>query len=189
MRRSCTSNCNCAIDNLFWSGPGNMPGRNIEWHQQRLSVSALASVKNIAHRLRLKSAHWEAQPFHHPPSNESQSQSRRRQPQFHSEQLSTIAHERYSSIKPLSTELCDRLPIEIYERIVGFLFADRMALSTCSLVCRSWYYASRYHLFSGLKVIPTKLWRTGGYVAIGTGLNVAGGYQAGRINCAAHLSE
>ncbi|EJD36718.1 hypothetical protein AURDEDRAFT_174238 [Auricularia subglabra TFB-10046 SS5] len=41
-----------------------------------------------------------------------------------------------------------RLPPELTDRIIDFLWNDRTALRTCSLVCTAWRSASQYHLFS-----------------------------------------
>ncbi|KAF7356432.1 CNH domain-containing protein [Mycena venus] len=51
-----------------------------------------------------------------------------------------------------------RLPTEIFERILDFLHADKNALISCSVVCRDWFPTSRYHLFTGLlPVVPVAL--------------------------------
>ncbi|KAJ7091527.1 CNH domain-containing protein [Mycena belliarum] len=52
---------------------------------------------------------------------------------------------------PLSNQ---PLPIEIVERIIDFLHADKTALIASSTVCRSWFPTSRYHLYTLLPVIP-----------------------------------
>ncbi|KAJ7696426.1 CNH domain-containing protein [Mycena rosella] len=49
------------------------------------------------------------------------------------------------------------LPIEVFERIIDFLHANKAALISCSLVCRSWFPTSRYHLYTLLPVIPVAL--------------------------------
>ncbi|KAJ6527266.1 CNH domain-containing protein [Mycena vulgaris] len=49
------------------------------------------------------------------------------------------------------------LPTELFERIIDFLHADKTALLTCSIVCRSWFPTSRYHLYALLPVIPVTL--------------------------------
>jgi hypothetical protein len=50
---------------------------------------------------------------------------------------------RYPSVAP-----------ELIDTIIDMLHADRAALATCALVCKSWLPASRYHLFS--KIIITR---------------------------------
>lgn len=41
-----------------------------------------------------------------------------------------------------------RLPPELTDRIIDFLWNDRLALRTCSLVCTAWRSASQFHIFS-----------------------------------------
>jgi hypothetical protein len=48
-----------------------------------------------------------------------------------------------------------RLPSELTDRIIDFLYSDRRTLAVCSLVCRSWVPASRLHYFQKLVVRPT----------------------------------
>lgn len=40
------------------------------------------------------------------------------------------------------------LPHELTDHIIDFLYADRRALSACSLVCHAWLAPARYHRFS-----------------------------------------
>ncbi|KAG7447428.1 uncharacterized protein BT62DRAFT_892499 [Guyanagaster necrorhizus] len=40
-----------------------------------------------------------------------------------------------------------RFPPELCDRFIDFLHDDRKALKECSLVCRAWIPASRFHLF------------------------------------------
>nr|GAT47370.1 predicted protein [Mycena chlorophos] len=49
------------------------------------------------------------------------------------------------------------LPIELFERIVDFLFNDKESLLACTLVCRAWLPTSRYHLLQLLPVLPDVL--------------------------------
>ncbi|KAI0926912.1 hypothetical protein AcV5_007584 [Taiwanofungus camphoratus] len=44
------------------------------------------------------------------------------------------------------------LPPEITDRIIDFLWDDAPALYACSLTCRSWTAASRYHLITTLRI-------------------------------------
>jgi len=44
------------------------------------------------------------------------------------------------------------LPNEIQDRILDFLYDPKSALETCALVCRAWVPASRYHLFSRIRL-------------------------------------
>jgi hypothetical protein len=39
------------------------------------------------------------------------------------------------------------LPLELTDRVIDFLHSDKNALAACSLVCKSWVPASRYHFF------------------------------------------
>ncbi|KAJ7066442.1 CNH domain-containing protein [Mycena amicta] len=47
-----------------------------------------------------------------------------------------------------------QLPLEILERIIDFLHAEKTSLLACSLVCRVWFPTSRYHLYVLLPVLP-----------------------------------
>ena len=40
-----------------------------------------------------------------------------------------------------------RLPAELTDRVIDHLHTDKLALANCSLVCRTWLPASRYHFF------------------------------------------
>ncbi|KAJ7255434.1 hypothetical protein B0H12DRAFT_1287893 [Mycena haematopus] len=55
---------------------------------------------------------------------------------------------------------CQLLPTEIFERILDFLYADKNALLSCSLVCRDWFPTSRFHLYTLLPVIPVAVGET-----------------------------
>ncbi|KAH7928610.1 hypothetical protein BV22DRAFT_193926 [Leucogyrophana mollusca] len=48
------------------------------------------------------------------------------------------------------------IPPEITDHIIDHLHEDAEALGTCSLVCKSWLPASRYHLFSIISLHPWK---------------------------------
>jgi hypothetical protein len=50
-----------------------------------------------------------------------------------------------------------RLPPELIDLVIDALHDDRATLKICALVCRSWVYASRHHLFSHLRVSPKGL--------------------------------
>ncbi|KAJ7889728.1 hypothetical protein B0H13DRAFT_1887841 [Mycena leptocephala] len=54
---------------------------------------------------------------------------------------------------PLSLDLLARFPSELYDCIIDHLHDDRRSLSACSLVCRDWHAASRYHLFQNAGTI------------------------------------
>jgi hypothetical protein len=45
-----------------------------------------------------------------------------------------------------------RLPAETIDSIVDFHHSDEEALKACSLVCRNWLPASRFHLFGSVDV-------------------------------------
>ncbi|RPD55193.1 hypothetical protein L226DRAFT_616343 [Lentinus tigrinus ALCF2SS1-7] len=46
--------------------------------------------------------------------------------------------------------------MELTDQIIDHLHADRAALQTCSLVCRSWQPAARFHLFNTMSACPEK---------------------------------
>lgn len=47
------------------------------------------------------------------------------------------------------------LPPEIYDIVLGFLHSDKDALQACSLTCKAWLPASRYHLFDKIVLAPS----------------------------------
>ncbi|KAK0201002.1 hypothetical protein DFS33DRAFT_1094621 [Desarmillaria ectypa] len=49
------------------------------------------------------------------------------------------------------------LPPELCDIVIDFLHADRASLMSCSLVCRSWLPASRFHLWDTLKLAPCNI--------------------------------
>lgn len=52
-----------------------------------------------------------------------------------------------------------RFAVEITDAIIDYLHRDKKALAGCSLVCRAWVPASRYHLFDTLWIrAHTALW-------------------------------
>ncbi|KAH0583500.1 hypothetical protein H2248_009127 [Termitomyces sp. 'cryptogamus'] len=74
----------------------------------------------------------------------------------------------------LPISLSQEIPQELYERIIDHLHNDIMSLLACSLVCRAWVPASRYHLFKHCVVHPLRLtWP---------------GERNVRVNCAVSLS-
>ncbi|GBE85588.1 hypothetical protein SCP_0801050 [Sparassis crispa] len=44
------------------------------------------------------------------------------------------------------------LPPELSDRIIDFLWHDWKSLCSCAVVCRTWWHASRYHLFSSMRI-------------------------------------
>src|SRR5271170_2648382 len=50
--------------------------------------------------------------------------------------------------RPSSRLLMPRLPAELTDRVIDHLHSDRLTLARCSLVCKTWLPASRYHLFN-----------------------------------------
>jgi hypothetical protein len=56
-------------------------------------------------------------------------------------------------ITPLSSDICDRLPPELYDHIIDHLHRDRHTLSACSQVCKAWQSSSRYHLFQNAATV------------------------------------
>jgi hypothetical protein len=45
-----------------------------------------------------------------------------------------------------------KVPSEVFDTVIDFLHSDIPALKTCTLVCKEWLPASRYHLFSTISV-------------------------------------
>jgi hypothetical protein len=45
-----------------------------------------------------------------------------------------------------------RLPAELTDRAIDYLHSDKGALAACSLVCKTWLPASRYHFFQRIRV-------------------------------------
>src|SRR3984957_10781511 len=52
-----------------------------------------------------------------------------------------------------------RLPAELADRIIDHLHSDKLALATCSLVCKTWLPASRYHFFqtNSIRLTPDNI--------------------------------
>ena len=46
-----------------------------------------------------------------------------------------------------------QLPQEMIDMIIDFLYSEEDALAACSLVCRSWLPATRYHLFGHPRIV------------------------------------
>ena len=44
------------------------------------------------------------------------------------------------------------LPAELTDRVIDHLHSDKNALATCSLVCKTWLPASRYHFFQAIDI-------------------------------------
>lgn len=80
----------------------------------------------------------------------------------------------YARIVPLRLEISDRIPQELYERFLEYLYDDRVSLMWCSLVCRAWWPACRYHLRRSLTVLPDV---------------IVGNAEAMFMNCAVPLRE
>jgi hypothetical protein len=57
------------------------------------------------------------------------------------------------ALRPLPCALTDLIPLEIYDEIISHLLKTPSTLSSCSLVCKAWFPASRFWLFSVSKVI------------------------------------
>lgn len=56
---------------------------------------------------------------------------------------------------PISNNLmacASSLPLELIDFSIDFLHADMQSLSACSLVCRSWVPATRFHLFGSVEI-------------------------------------
>jgi hypothetical protein len=51
-----------------------------------------------------------------------------------------------------------RLPAELTDRIIDHLHSDKLALATCSLVCKTWLPASRHHFFqNNIRLVPLNI--------------------------------
>lgn len=48
--------------------------------------------------------------------------------------------------------MADTLPAEVNDRIIDFLYDDVRSLSACSLTCRSWLPAARYHRWANTRL-------------------------------------
>lgn len=57
-----------------------------------------------------------------------------------------------SSISPRRTMHSPSLPPDIFEEVIRHLRFEHLSLSACSLVCRTWVYPARRHLFYSLQV-------------------------------------
>lgn len=53
--------------------------------------------------------------------------------------------------------MASSLPSEIWETIIDHLYSSKTALLQCSLVCKSWLPACRYHLFASVVLGPENL--------------------------------
>jgi hypothetical protein len=58
------------------------------------------------------------------------------------------------------TASAPRLPTELTDIIVDFLHDDEESLANCSLVCKAWLPAARYHIFKELLLHP---WNVGAF--------------------------
>ena len=58
------------------------------------------------------------------------------------------------AVLSLPLGISERIPQELYERFIEHLCDDRVSLARCSLVCRAWWPASRYHMKRSLAVLP-----------------------------------
>lgn len=45
------------------------------------------------------------------------------------------------------------LPVEIWERVIDYLWTDAAALAACALVCKSWNARCRYHLVTAVDLV------------------------------------
>lgn len=86
-----------------------------------------------------------------------------------------VDERRYIGVLPLLLSLSDRIPIEIYECIIGYL-GDKRSLCACSLVCRTWFAPSRHRLSAMLVLRPRPLSR--GFFS-----------AANRVNCSVYVRK
>ncbi|KAF8918336.1 hypothetical protein CPB85DRAFT_1281551 [Mucidula mucida] len=49
------------------------------------------------------------------------------------------------------------LPLELCDMIIDFNHTARKTLARCSLVCRAWIPASRYHMWTSIRLTPTNI--------------------------------
>ena len=60
-----------------------------------------------------------------------------------------------------SAEALPKLPAELCDSVVDYLYEDKSALRACALVCKAWVPASTFHLFSSFSWPPCHhLWET-----------------------------
>lgn len=53
-------------------------------------------------------------------------------------------------VRPLPRCITDRIPLELYEHIIGFLRWETQELRSCALVCRAWYHEAQAFLFTSI---------------------------------------
>lgn len=87
---------------------------------------------------------------------------------------------RHSNIRlsPLSSAR-PRLPPELCDIIIDFLHPNRTALASCSLVCKSWTPASRYHLWRSMHLTTPNI---SSFLSILPGSNVLPYVQTFKID-------
>lgn len=56
--------------------------------------------------------------------------------------------ERRVIVRPLPLSITNRISLELYEHILGFLLWERKDLYNCALVCRAWHHRSQLLLYS-----------------------------------------
>jgi hypothetical protein len=57
-------------------------------------------------------------------------------------------------MSPGTTSSLPRLPAELTDVVIDFLHDDEDGLANCSLVCKAWLPATRYHIFENLVLDP-----------------------------------
>lgn len=57
---------------------------------------------------------------------------------------------RRSIVRPLPRYITDRIPLELFEHIIGFLRWETQELCSCALVCRAWYHEAQALLFTSV---------------------------------------
>jgi len=72
--------------------------------------------------------------------------------QFESSQNEAAVETPGYTVSPLPLGISKRIPQELYERFIEHLNDDRVSLARCSLVCRAWWPACRYHTRRSLAV-------------------------------------
>ncbi|KAF9459762.1 hypothetical protein BDZ94DRAFT_1312139 [Collybia nuda] len=61
---------------------------------------------------------------------------------------------KFNDSKALPRHITDRLAAEFYDRILDHIHYSKSTLSACSLVCKSWFSTTRYHLFFEANLTP-----------------------------------
>lgn len=110
--------------------------RKLQSYNTSAQMSLLVSLTALAHRIRKKKTNLDALKL----------ASQDFQPSLD------------RGLQPLPCSLSDNIPQELFERFIDFLHDDWRSLSRCSIVCKAWFRACRFHLFRTLAVRPFGLY-------------------------------